>query len=311
MKGDYIMSTCYGCNTKNSKSVNHTHYPEVSVCSVCGHPVELADQRKLHSHKRMPIILFIAIALVGVILFFIVGPLFGVLAVVIGLIVAFITKNRLTGRIEDLTLYNAYVNKLASEMSSGVVSTDPNFPTFEEVESYIERLKLENEKVGKGETIIQSEEKQLENDKILNYVHNTLGYGAKSYENYPKEMQQIIDWVRVTDDRFLEQREQVKASTEFIQVFEENTIHLHREVFTPAEVKEMEKMREHRDLDGIRKWTEIGAQREDGWAVISLSQKELMDEHNLSPEAAWERAREIYLNDPKHATRKQGYKDIK
>lgn len=158
-----------------------------------------------------------------------------------------------------------------------------------EIQPYIERLRNDAERAGRGEAISQDEERLRQNDAIRDYLGR-----------YPDELERYGDdvggWIIDTDDRFLRERKGLRTSEEFINVCDENTELLEREVFTLDEIATMGKMRKRDDLTGLKRFTEIGKQRETGWGTVQEAKKEFIAKHGMTPEeaeqTAWAKFRE-------------------
>ena len=210
-----------------------------------------------------------------------------------------------------------------------------NLPLHELVKPYIERLEKDVELAERGETVIQSEEKAFQNDKILDYIHE---YHGTNWERYPSNILLLKPSIIDTDDRYLKERksirqgeetlrrgeetlrrgeetlrrgeETLRRGEEWIKASEECLVAVHREVFTPDEMAEIARLRKNDDLEGYIRLSNIGRQREDGYAVIKLSAQKFETENGLSPEEALEMARQIYANDPERASRVAEYKNL-
>ena len=192
-----------------------------------------------------------------------------------------------------------------------------NLPLHELVKPYIERLEKDVELAERGETVIQSEEKAFQNDKIFDYIRQNYGI---DWEKYPSNIKLLQDHIVNTDDRYLEDRLYIRQGEEtlrqgeetlrqgeaWVEAYKENNIIGNREVFTPEEIDQMTSLH-GKDLEAFLKWNEIGRQREDGYGVIKLSAQKFETENGLSPEEALEMARQMYANDPERESRKANY----
>jgi len=286
-----IVSKCQDCGVENPQAINHSRFQNISICSICGHPISWADIAKLQSHRRMPTIILIIFVLMSVALFFTLGLIFSIIGVVTGVVFALITKNILTGRVIDLSINEVYFRQLMRKFSTQPSQTNIPLPTEEEFESYVKRLEQDVKNKERGEFVVQSQEKSLENDKIKIYIMRHFGEGVEAILKYPERIKILTQWIIDTDDRYLSQREWSKASKEYL-------VQLNRNVFTFKEFEKITYARDNNLIDEYRSWTEVGSKREDGWAIIKTGQKELMRKFGLSAEDAEVRARELYLSNP-------------